>query len=257
VGLFYYIGETLLNSVEISGPTTSFLRLKEAITYKQFGLSPYYGDSIHENPLLIFIAELLKEYNFGLFLLYLLSDIVTSLFLYRSAALFFKSSRLLESFYYESIQEDYKHILAKLSSPSKASRAWLSERLELYALIQVSSSTDVLSFVLFCYLFNPYIILSTVARSSVVFINTSLMMAFYFALAGEFLFTTLSVALATWFNLYSIILLVPATLLLLSPKIHQNTEPPFKFLSNLPNFLLVGAFFFLMDLSFNVRFVRP
>ncbi|XP_022117457.2 phosphatidylinositol glycan anchor biosynthesis class U protein [Pieris rapae] len=184
--------QTLSNRVEIATPLNSWKRLIEGIYLFEHNIDPYDGDSFHESPLLLIsFYSLLKYAPYLVPGVFILIDILTAYFLYKTAKRFI---RILKS-----NQENNKEVI------SDESKAMILTNFQL---------EEVPEYVLSVYLFNPYSVLNCVGMTTTVVQNLLLAISLWGSVAGHRLVACIFIALATHQALYPITLIVPISILL-------------------------------------------
>ncbi|KAG9751038.1 GPI transamidase-like protein component PIG-U, partial [Aureobasidium melanogenum] len=171
--------DLLSGRVELSTPVTGFKRLQEGLFLYNHGLSPYDGGVFHQAPLLLPLFSLLPDptrYPLVTVLLYTIVDLASA---YALMQIFASGQSYATRFF----------------TSSRESKRWSS--------FAVAAA----------YLFNPFIILTCLARSTNAFGNLFVLVATAKACRGAFLTSSLALAIASYMSLHPLLLLPPLTIL--------------------------------------------
>ncbi|KAF2102505.1 phosphatidylinositol glycan anchor biosynthesis class U protein [Rhizodiscina lignyota] len=176
---FPSLPDVLAGRVELSTPVTSFKRLQEGLFLYNRNVSPFDGGTYHQSPLLLPLFSLLpnaQRYPLATSLLYVVADLVGA------------------------------DALMKIADTGVAvsSRLFTSSRRELRR-----SSTTIAA----GYLFNPFIVLTCLARPTSVFTHTLILQATSRAATGQSITFILALALASYLSLYPLLLFPPLLIL--------------------------------------------
>ncbi|RPA95973.1 PIG-U-domain-containing protein [Choiromyces venosus 120613-1] len=166
----------LTNRVELSTPVTSFKRLQEGLFLYTHGLSPYDGGVFHQAPLLLAFFTTLPSNPIVVYLVYILSDVLSA----------------------------YSLIQIATSGVSVSTPYHTSSR---------KSSTWPPWAVAVAFLFNPFSIATCIARPTIVFTNTAILTAIAKGVKGHGIAAVLALAMASYLSLYPVLLLPPMVLL--------------------------------------------
>ncbi|KRZ72752.1 Phosphatidylinositol glycan anchor biosynthesis class U protein, partial [Trichinella papuae] len=129
--------EFLETRIEISTPFNSWIRVKEAFALQNAGLSPYSGDAVHCNPMLLIMLNFIDR-NASWFtpFLFCLLDVIAAFLLSNATYLYRLKKHYVENLQKSQFAPNTKHLLLNEN-----------ENLKIY-------------------LFNPVVILSTVAKTT-------------------------------------------------------------------------------------------
>ncbi|KAI9596477.1 GPI transamidase subunit PIG-U [Syncephalis fuscata] len=183
-GLFVFLPDSILDSIsqriELSTPLTNYHRLKEGVFLYQHDISPYDGGVTHQAPLLLVAFALLDRLPIiSKWLIFPLIDLACGYWLLKISE-------------YKSLLDIPKQ--KTVYKPSKDCWHFLAAGL---------------------YLFNPYTVLSCLARSTLGFAHLSLLSSIGLAMQGNGVAAIASLAFASYLDFYPIMLL-PAIMLLIS-----------------------------------------
>ncbi|XP_074658058.1 GPI-anchor transamidase component PIGU-like [Tubulanus polymorphus] len=194
--------EWLQSQREFSTPLTSWKRVTEGVALMKADVSPYTGDLLHESPLILrFLSYFLRVWPGLLNALFIATDLLIALLLDQMTMRYFGKFIL---------QHQKKN--CKEYNPNSASLLLTASNLRWKRL-----------YVLVCYLFNPYVIGTCLSKSTAVFNNLALVMAFYFTLKGSRFGACLSVAAASHISLYPVVLIVPASMHIAREEVGGNS----------------------------------
>ncbi|KAI6645760.1 Phosphatidylinositol glycan anchor biosynthesis class U protein [Oopsacas minuta] len=192
---FSGISEYLVHQQILSTPLTSQLRIREALSLIQRGQSPYDADILHETPIVIalltFFTNLSDKY--GMFILFLMLDILTGLILVRGIEL------------QRELQKKQEKKIVNTDSDSTIEEIWKMLQL------QPDESWESDKYISL-YFLNPLTLLVSATQSSVIFHNFIFALAFHSSLKRSPT-TPIYLAIATYLNLYSIFLTMPFILI--------------------------------------------
>ncbi|KXS22313.1 PIG-U-domain-containing protein [Gonapodya prolifera JEL478] len=180
---------------EISTPVTGFKRMKEGLFLFRNGIDPYEGGLFHQAPLLLLLFHLLSKFPSVLNpVVFATADAISSLALIRIARLKLKLQR----------NEQWK---------PRGPPLW--DEIGEHSANRKDGNLQIFpELVSTLYSLNPLIVAGCLGRSSVVFNNVAVMCALYYAMRGKRTLSMLSLALATYFSLYPVVLFGPCVLLL-------------------------------------------
>ncbi|ORX90914.1 PIG-U-domain-containing protein [Basidiobolus meristosporus CBS 931.73] len=177
------IKDNLTTRVEIATPVTSYKRLTEGLYLAQNGVAPYDGGVFHQAPLLLVLFQFARRLpELFSYLLYTIVDVVIALELQKISAvkeLLYLNKRKLEA--------------EAKENPNAVEENWLISAL---------------------YLFNPYSVLTSLARSTIVFTNLCVILAFSTSLRGNKFWSMFWVAMAAYLSFYPIMLVFPVVMIL-------------------------------------------
>ncbi|KRZ17064.1 Phosphatidylinositol glycan anchor biosynthesis class U protein [Trichinella zimbabwensis] len=136
--------EFLETRIEISTPFNSWIRVKEAFALQNAGFSPYSGDAVHCNPMLLIMLNFIDR-NASWFtpFLFCLLDVIAAFLLFNATYLYRLKKHSVENLQKSQFAPNTKHLLLNENENMKMSQL-----------------------VFLCYLFNPVVILSTVAKTT-------------------------------------------------------------------------------------------
>ncbi|THW53406.1 GPI transamidase-like protein component PIG-U [Aureobasidium pullulans] len=180
--------DLLSGRVELSTPVTGFKRLQEGLFLYNHGLSPYDGGVFHQAPLLLPLFSLLPDparYPLVTVLLYTLVDLASAYALMQ----IFASGQSYASRFFTS---------------SRESKRWSS------------------SAVAAAHLFNPFVVLTCLARSTNVFGNLFILVSVLKACRGAPFGSAFALALASYMSLHPLLLLPPLAVLCYDSSIMRN-----------------------------------
>lgn len=194
---------TLQKQVEFSTPTTSFRRVTEGLhLVTQLNQSPYNSTMFLQPPLILlpFLSfyqwsessreiDRVSQYDWFCRCLFIGMDVVITVLLFQIAKIHRTNVDLAHSF-------DSNEALLQSSSSLHGFHSNLPH------------------IIAALYLFNPIMICSCVSMSTVIFNNLALAATVYFALKGNVVWCTMSVSLASYQNLFPLVLIVPITLMI-------------------------------------------
>ncbi|KRY21756.1 Phosphatidylinositol glycan anchor biosynthesis class U protein [Trichinella patagoniensis] len=144
--------EFLETRVEISTPFNSWIRVKEAFALQNAGFSPYAGDAVHCNPILLIMFNFIdRSASWFTPFLFCLLDIIAAFLLSNATYLYRLKKQSTENLQKSQFAPNTKHLLLNENENTKMSQ-----------LIFCDKSTRLF----FSYLFNPVVILSTVAKTT-------------------------------------------------------------------------------------------
>ncbi|KAF2427544.1 GPI transamidase component PIG-U [Tothia fuscella] len=169
----------LTGRVELSTPVTSFKRLQEGLFLYTHNVSPYDGGVFHQAPLLLPLFSLLPDpnrYPLATGLLYIFFDLLSA----------------------------HAVTLIAETAVSRCSRLFTSPRKD-----SQYSSTAVAA----AYLFNPFTIVTCIARPTSIITNTFILYAIANAATAKSLTFILALGFASYLSLYPILLFPPLLLL--------------------------------------------
>ncbi|KAF2837082.1 PIG-U-domain-containing protein [Patellaria atrata CBS 101060] len=188
---FPSLPDFLTGRVEISTPVTSFKRLQEGLFLYTRDVSPYDGGIFHQAPLLLPLFSFLPDpstYPFATNLLYTVIDLLSANALLQIADTGISVSNL------------------RFTSSRKELR-WSS--------ILIAAT----------FLFNPFTVLTCIARPTSVFTNSAVFYAVAKAAAGFHISALISLAVASYLSLYPILLLPPLLLLAQDGLSRRKAQP--------------------------------
>ncbi|KAF1982553.1 PIG-U-domain-containing protein [Aulographum hederae CBS 113979] len=189
---FPSLSTTLGDRVELSTPVTSFKRLQEGLFLYNHNVSPYDGGVFHQAPLLLPLFSLLPDassFPLPTNLLYILVDLLSACALYQIAE----------------------------TGQAVSSRLFTSPRKELRG-----NSLSVAA----GYLFNPFTILTCLARPTSTFTHLTLLQSISHAAHGSSISLLLSLALASYLAIWPLFFLPPLMLLCYDVRIRRFAEKP-------------------------------
>ncbi|RKP13502.1 GPI transamidase subunit PIG-U, partial [Piptocephalis cylindrospora] len=166
--------ETVANHVLVVNPLTRWKPLAEGAFLLEHGMSPYDGGPCHQPPLLLTLATLLSRFPLG---------IINAYYLFLD---------LLAGFLLYQVGE---------AATSKG----ITPKPNGYHLGLVMMSV---------YLFNPISLITSMARSSLIYTHLAILSSLLYALRGSRTWAMCSIALATYLSLYPLVLITPILLAL-------------------------------------------
>ncbi|OXU23368.1 hypothetical protein TSAR_012475 [Trichomalopsis sarcophagae] len=184
----------IADRVEVSTALNSWKRITEGVYLHNIGVDPYSGDLLHETPLGLVTFDFIQKYfpTYLIWLLFVITDLVTALLLGITATYYIK----------ESIDRD-KEEEAKRDTKAK------TDPDNNFSLITSPSKTSVF-YVSAAYLFNPYIVLNCVGLTTTVFTNFLIAVTLLAIIKRSIIPFCLTIALLTLQGLYPVCLIVPA-----------------------------------------------
>ncbi|KAJ2666184.1 hypothetical protein IW148_001113 [Coemansia sp. RSA 1199] len=220
------VHDYLPGRVELSTPVTSFKRLSEGLHLSAHNISPYNGGVFHQSPLLLLAFK-------GLYYLpeafcdavYIAMDVMIALG------------------------------LAKLAG-ARAARA--AQQVGVPGETRFACRPSVVAAL---YLFNPLVVATSLAKSTIVFSHAAIIGALYFGLQGLTNWAVVCTAIATHLSLYPAMLIAPISLMTHAADVHRGraiTATVLKFIALvlLLHTLFVaiyGAEYFSATVDFTVR----
>ncbi|RKP11212.1 GPI transamidase subunit PIG-U [Thamnocephalis sphaerospora] len=185
LGLFAVLSDETLAAitkrVELSTPLTDYRRLKEGVFLYQHGIPPYDGGVNHQAPLLLAIFALVNSISSALDpLIFALVDVACGYWLWKIAHLKPKLDKVLSG------KQQQNSLRVAVGVPALAAAL---------------------------YLFNPYLVLSCLARSTLSFSHLFVLSSVALAMQGHAIASMGALAGATYLSFYPVTLL-PAVLLL-------------------------------------------
>lgn len=222
-GMRYYLMTSkyqsiIANHVEVSTPLNSWKRVLEGLFLKSKNIDPYYGDLLHETPLLLnFYKFLLNIFHNETAYMMLTFDLITSLLLF-----FMGKKHLQEIFKQECKRKDY---------PKGAEEALLKENEVIKAPF----------YVLLAYLFNPFTLLSCIGYSTTVFHSFFLSAMLFSLVYGFILPCSIFLAISSSISFYPLFLIFPVFIYV--KKVHQSaTKAVMALVLFITTLLLITAF---------------
>lgn len=162
----------------------------EGIYLTREHVSPYSGDLFHETPLMLKWLDLvLKVFGQYDYLIFLVVDTLIGILLLKIANLFSKYMLLKQAADAPNYSPEASSLLLRKESLRK---------LEI--------------FVVAAHMLNPYSIAVCLARSTGIFHNLLVLLAFFFTMKAQTILSTLCLAFATYESFYPLVLCVPAAL---------------------------------------------
>ncbi|KAF2140828.1 uncharacterized protein K452DRAFT_298912 [Aplosporella prunicola CBS 121167] len=177
--VFPSLPDLLTGRVEISTPVTSFKRLQEGLFLYTHNVSPYDGGVFHQAPLLLPIFSLLPDISvhpLATNLVYVLVDLLSA-------------NALIQ------IAETGESVSARLYTSPRKDMRWSS--------LAIAAG----------YLFNPFTVISMLARPTSVITSLFILLAFSSAARGRAVTFVLSICLASYLSLYPLLLFPPLLIL--------------------------------------------
>ncbi|BFZ12674.1 hypothetical protein BsWGS_15713 [Bradybaena similaris] len=196
--------EWLQSRNEVVTPLTSWERVEEGFALQGQFISPYSGDLFHETPLALRALKITSYCPWGVKGFFLLIDIITMVFLCKVAVKF--REHLLHD---QNLNKETYSLNAASILLTPKQLSWLP------------------SIVLAVHALNPFSITTTLALSTGAITNLTILMAFYYLVAGNRLLCTLFISLATYQAFYPVVFLVPAGLLFYKNKQSQSSSKSF------------------------------
>ncbi|XP_049832992.1 phosphatidylinositol glycan anchor biosynthesis class U protein isoform X1 [Schistocerca gregaria] len=182
--------QIIADRVEISTPLNSWKKVTEGVFLYNEGTDPYSGDVFHDTPVGLLIYSWVFSFaSSWLNIIFVACDLLTAYFLNKAAHVFMLELELKQNEKKDTYAAGTKNLLLK---------AYDFHMVPFY--------------VLSAYLFNPYIILNCVGRTTTVFSNLLLAYALASMCTGKRVASCCSVALLTLQSLYPAILVMPAAL---------------------------------------------
>ncbi|CAB3363719.1 Hypothetical predicted protein [Cloeon dipterum] len=189
--------------VEVSTPLNSWKRVTEGVHLMKNGISPYEGDLFHETPLgLFFYSWLLTLKQPLLDLFFILMDAATCLCLQSVAASYSAQAVAKEKENKKKYSEDSHGIILTEEQV---------QRVPLY--------------VVFCFNFNPFSILSCVGKTTTVVNNFFVALTLLSMCKGWMFLCCAALALATYQTFYSMVFIVPSCMYIIQLKKIKKSWP--------------------------------
>uniref|UniRef100_A0A5S6QGR8 Phosphatidylinositol glycan anchor biosynthesis class U protein n=1 Tax=Trichuris muris TaxID=70415 RepID=A0A5S6QGR8_TRIMR len=239
------LGYRLENRIEIITPFNSWKRVKEGIALKNAGISPYEGDSVHCNPILLLFYETLMR----------LGTVVTQ-------SAFFVADLLAAHLLARAVIEYRSKELEK----EKACKSGYAKDVQ-PLLLEGSDCLRIGRTVLISYLFNPLAVLSSVAMTLTTFSNLIVALALFLSINGSKHLCFVVLAFATVTDVYPIVFIVPTLVSMYKDGLFAVVLSAFTFSCSLLLFVYLsyvvaydwsflsntfGSLFILSDLTPNV-----
>ncbi|KAL7306876.1 hypothetical protein TKK_0001036 [Trichogramma kaykai] len=144
----------IADRVEVSTALNSWKRVTEGVHLYSIGVDPYNGDLFHETPLGLIVFGFIQKHfsRYALWILFIMTDLTTALFLGITASYYIK----------ESIARDKEE---------KACRNSKSHNSEEKSSLITSPSSSSIFYVSAAYLFNPYVVINCIGLTTTVFTN--------------------------------------------------------------------------------------
>jgi len=188
-------------------------------------LSPYAGDAFHQAPLILPFFYPIYESQFITQTVFVVLDILCAFMVAEIVALW-------------QVEHRRKNSSASAQARIKSATDLFLERDNLPQMAAL------------LYLFNPFVLFSCLGMSTLIFSNLAILCALYFALSGNLVLWTFSLAVATYMSIYPIVLIFSLSSLYKSNKSLYTAFPLFLvFLGTLLglSFLLLNSWDFLRD----------
>ena len=184
------IADWLAERNELSTPLTAWKRVTEGLTLNRVGVSPYSGDVYHEMPLMLCLWNYLdRNWGSAIKFIFVAADVITALVL-RSVA-----SRVAT------------HVLKQQAENVKNYHVTADK-----LLLKAESLALNRLYVVGAHMFNPLAIAACVAKSTAIFNNLTIALAFLFMLKANRFATCVFICLAAYQSMYPVMLIVPAAI---------------------------------------------
>ncbi|XP_059477372.1 phosphatidylinositol glycan anchor biosynthesis class U protein [Neocloeon triangulifer] len=189
--------------VEISTPINSWKRVTEGVHLMKNDISPYDGDLFHETPLGLFAFS---------WLLTLKQPFLDLFFIFVDALTCFCLQMVAESYSSQALEKE-KENKKKYAEDSHG------------ILLTEDQVKRIPLYVIFCYNFNPYTILSCVGRTTSGFNNFFVALTLLFMCKGWLFLCSAALAVATYQAFYTVVFIVPACMYIVQQKKMQKVWP--------------------------------
>lgn len=202
--------QVIADRVEVSTPLNSWKKVTEGVFLQDEGVNPYSGDLFHETPLGLAVLGCMMHYLSPLLgLIFTTCDLLTAYLLHKTALNFMRELRLRQN------QDGKKYAKGTAS-----------------LLLSEDDQKAAPAYVMSAYLFNPYIILNCVGKTTTVFSNFCLASVFLLMITGRRVPCCLFLAFVTLQSMYPVVLIVPVALYIarcdLAGPLHQRRDTAFK-----------------------------
>ncbi|KAF2032291.1 PIG-U-domain-containing protein [Setomelanomma holmii] len=190
--VFPALPDLLSGRVEVSTPVTSFKRLQEGVFLYTHNVSPYDGGVYHQAPLLLPLFSLLPSPSttpLAAILLYTLVDLLSAQALFQIAG-------------------SGQNVVTRLFTSSRKDLRWSS--------LAIAAG----------FLFNPFTVVTCIARSTSAFNNLFILTAIAKASQGASTTFILSMAFATYLSMHPILLFPPLLVLLYDARALKRHSMP-------------------------------
>ncbi|KAL2090632.1 hypothetical protein ACEWY4_012895 [Coilia grayii] len=222
------LAELISERVEVVSPLNAWKRVVEGLALLDLGVSPYSGDVFHETPLIIYLFHFLIDYAE---IVYMIADCITAVALY-----------LAIQHYNKNVFRKQKYALEADRYPHDCLELMRSPKEMYYIPLQVAMF----------YLWNPFTILSCVAKSTCGLNNAVIALFILCTIKGSALLSAIFLALATYQSIYPLTLFAPALIFLLQRLyIPVNLRrPSFWLFTSQYAFMYFGSLAVIVCLSF-------
>uniref|UniRef100_A0ABD2WT20 Phosphatidylinositol glycan anchor biosynthesis class U protein n=1 Tax=Trichogramma kaykai TaxID=54128 RepID=A0ABD2WT20_9HYME len=185
----------IADRVEVSTALNSWKRVTEGVHLYSIGVDPYNGDLFHETPLGLIVFGFIQKHfsRYALWILFIMTDLTTALFLGITASYYIK----------ESIARDKEE---------KACRNSKSHNSEEKSSLITSPSSSSIFYVSAAYLFNPYVVINCIGLTTTVFTNFLISVTLLSMIKRSVWLFCFNIALLTLQGLYPVCLIVPAVI---------------------------------------------
>ncbi|KAK2184084.1 hypothetical protein NP493_283g03002 [Ridgeia piscesae] len=195
------LGEWLSDKNEVSTPLTSWKRVTEGLALYKAGVSPYSGDIFHEMPLMLrFLHYINSLWGPAIYIVFVFTDFVTAIVLERIAKHCGRHLLVEQKKNVKTFSTDAQKILVKSSDLR-------------YTRLQVVA----------IYLFNPYSVITCLAKSTAIFNNLAIALTILYTLKGKRSKACLSLAVASYISMYPIMLVVPTAIFIARQEVPEKT----------------------------------
>ncbi|XP_062400624.1 phosphatidylinositol glycan anchor biosynthesis class U protein [Sardina pilchardus] len=222
------LAEIISERVEVVSPLNAWKRVVEGLALLDLGVSPYSGDVFHETPLIIYLFHFVIDY---VEIVYMLADCITAVALY-----------LAVQHYNKNVFRKQKTTLEFDKYPHDCLELMRTPKEMFYIPLKVAMF----------YLWNPFTILSCVAKSTCGLNNAVIALFILSTIKGSALLSAIFLALATYQSIYPLTLFAPALIYLLQrqyiPVNFRNTR--FWLLASQYAFMYFGSLLVIVCLSF-------
>ncbi|KAG5274370.1 hypothetical protein AALO_G00135370 [Alosa alosa] len=222
------LAELISERVEVVSPLNAWKRVVEGLALLDLGVSPYSGDVFHETPLIIYLFHFVVDYAE---IVYMLADCITAVALY-----------LAVQHYNKNVFRKQKYALKDDRYPHDCLELMRSPKEMFYIPLKVAMF----------YLWNPFTILSCVAKSTCGLNNAVIALFILSTIKGSALLSAIFLALATYQSIYPLTLFAPALIYLLQRLcLPVNLRrPSFWLFASQYAFMYFGSLLVIVCLSF-------
>ncbi|KAF0685048.1 Aste57867_23077 [Aphanomyces stellatus] len=193
------------NRLEFITPLNSLQRLQESHFLYKAGLNPYAGDAFHQPPLVLVLYILLQALTSVLHLRTLLYLSIVAL----DAVIAFGFASLCQAF-----------LSTQAEQQCERSKVWLNHP----PVSPLLTPENLPAMAAAMYLFNPYSLISSLAMSTSIFTYAAVVWSLSFAMQGYLVHAIFFLSIATYLNVYPVVLLLPVLLMVHQAR-HATSSP--------------------------------